>query len=477
MTGFINITSNKTILQPSTTTTTTNCLSMINKQHQSSEAGILITTIVFGAILNIIVSYFVFYWKQLPWSVCRLVQNIVACNFTHLLTGGIYDILTADVIRSTLMSTENSDCQLVYPILAVSINNPNLITLAVFSYFVYNTRDNKMTDKVPEKAIGGLLVVGWIVSFFMFSPQIFVVDLTQVDQQCALDDYTEIADMRSSYWIGMLYFQFNVFVIACIYIVNSWRYLVTAYSASGCSIRKESPLQRREQQQGESSTITSLLRPKIFTEDVNGMSSTNNHNENFDGNDTYGNTEEPTEVTADDLELVEVRRERIERFVLQQQPHHKRTVTFSDMSDSSSPSSSQSNQLQIRFMKTVWKRRRNMIYFISLLLASHAVGMIPKNFFFFWYYFTSVDAQLQAKALAMHQLTTPLSYVSTLLSPLIFMIMQPRIWIHIWWKLNGRKTPLRNSANNMDGKRSMRYSRESSMRISRTNGILKETNL
>ena len=235
----------------------------IDTRHQKTSTSLATTTIVIialGSFLNVISGCLAFYWKQLPWTVCRLIQHMVACNLMHLLLAGSYELISNKEVQNILSQARiaersigeisECDCRMVYPILSVTVNNPNLVILAIFAYYVYKTRhdsyrevslyDSRGTNtstmswseggKISEKTVKALLVVGWMFSFFLFSPQIFVTDLTQVGQDCLRDDYTEMFDMRSSYWIGVLYFQVNVFTITCIYISISWRSLAKMQS-------------------------------------------------------------------------------------------------------------------------------------------------------------------------------------------------------------------------------------------------------
>lgn len=211
---------------------------------------------------------------------------------------------------------------------------------------------------------------------------------------------------------------------------------------------------------------------------------------------------------CNDFDLGTARRERTERFVQQ----HRRTVTFSDMSDSSSPtppppplaltsfqesssssSSSSSNQqyLQMRFKNMLLKKQMKLVKLVSLLLVSHVASLIPKNYFFFWYYFGScIQSQsesiglLEVSSLVLYQYTSPLSFIGTMLGPLAFLITHRYTWIHFRWLL--RKTQrFATSKSSAPGaitsstKESLvRQRREQKIQMMTvTNGILKETKL
>lgn len=96
-------------------------------------------------------------------------------------------------------------CKLLYPILSVTISNPNLPL--ILSWTFYTNRYCKEGDGKLKKSLVGSLTICWMATFFLFTPQVFVDDLTQILQTCDSENYKQIGEIRSSYWIGMLYLQ------------------------------------------------------------------------------------------------------------------------------------------------------------------------------------------------------------------------------------------------------------------------------
>ena len=120
---------------------TNQTLNPIGNIQQVSDIPIGLRTILPVAfVLNTFVGYFVFFWKQLPWNVNKLMQHVILCNFIQLIFAGTYELVSYKHIQQLFEISDN--CQLVYPIFSVTVNNPNLTTLAAFAFFLYNTRSN-----------------------------------------------------------------------------------------------------------------------------------------------------------------------------------------------------------------------------------------------------------------------------------------------------------------------------------------------
>ena len=209
-------------------------------EETSRETSVMLTQSIIGCIIigitiNTVVVYQVFKVRKIKWELLALFQNIAISDMVHLLLVSLYELLSDNF---TIFFAKTKQCPLIYPIFIVTVSNTNLLFLLAMSYHLHKMLKAFYEKSYSKTSVKGSFLVCWITAFFLFSPQVFVEDLTQIEQTCGYPAMNRIINIRIAYWTSLLYLQIVSSIVIIFSLIFSYKKIRKLEAEFGKQIKK-----------------------------------------------------------------------------------------------------------------------------------------------------------------------------------------------------------------------------------------------